>query len=269
MSRSSLAKTTTPYMIKTSHGKSRWYFVHESGLNPPRAVPKPRLVFSKPTSPRLRMTNFFNNSTTAFNDDEISIMRRTETEEAPIFMQESNRQLSRLDLAKEQKINSSKVRITEDKHENIRVVANFETRSLYTPRSTDFGSDDENNVFISQPESVQQLPPIENDKQFISDLKDNIMKFAEEREDKPLEMHEFSFALNKGNMAIERPKYGRKRVISTVHYYTDKVSIKVESKINPDMENTFSLPRMEKFLYTNGLPIPKIIDRVCINKKYN
>ncbi|EAY03984.1 hypothetical protein TVAG_195770 [Trichomonas vaginalis G3] len=214
------------------------------------------------------MTNFFNNSTTSFNDDEINIIRRSEMEDTPILMKESTRNLSRLDLAKEQKLNNSKVRVIEVKNENVRVVADFETQSLYTPRSFDFSNEEDSNVFVSQPDTIHQLPPIENDPQFKVDLKQNIMKFAEEREEKTLSMKEFGFSLsNAGSEAIENPKYGRKRVIRAVDHSTDHTKVAIESKISPDIQNTFSLPKMEKYLFKNGLPVPKIVDKICFGEK--
>ena len=243
--------------------KPKFVFYNDTLPKLPKLKTKP-VIIEKPVTKPIKLLSYFTNSIQGFDEDEMHLLEMSRQMETDNFLA-AQRNVSRLDLAKEQKLtlqkNGTKEKICTD-----RIFHNFDDEKIVSPRLQEFGEEEEKKeVFIAQPAETQESEEEYRMKRFIPDLKDQIMRFAEEQEEKEMTTKESMFFLgNDSTFANEHKSCGRKRVVNTIDSYAMNDGISIDTQIMPDMYGAFAIPKMENYLFAKSLPVPDVI--TCVQE---
>lgn len=243
--------------------KPKFVFYKDTTLKLPKLKAKPVIVEKTAVKP-VKTYSYFTNSLQGFDEDEVHLLDMSRQMETDNYLS-AQRNVSRLDLAKEQKLTLQK-NTTKDKICDERVFHNFDNEKIVSSRFQEYGEEEEKKeVFVAQPVETQESEEEYRMKKFIPDLKDQIMRFAEEQEEKEMTTKESMFLLDSGSLfANEHKSYGRKRVINTIDSFAINDGVSINTQIMPAMYGSFSIPKMESYLFAKNLPVPDVI--TCVQE---
>ena len=259
---------------------NKWLFV-DSGPILPRIRQTRQRTNSQPISPRPKSSFYFKNTDIGFTDEEVRMIKRTQepnlTPQNLYLNDDTGKKInaSRLDIAKELKLSTQKISDERAKQQTVKYVPiQDDEDEIISPRafSLDEQKPKDSNVFISQSDIF--IPPQQEEgdskELFIPELKQHIMKFAEERHDKEIKLNEYNFTFGgHGSTATEHYTPGKRKLVNACNFYAhdDELPEIQNNAVMEGLGETFTIPRMENYLYTHNMQVPEIVTDLVFNKK--